>query len=80
MTRDEVARRAFEIYRERSSSHGLDIDDWLRAERECTKVCAPVVSVRLRIKTDRPRGGPPPFFDRRREILYALRQRCNCRV
>ena len=69
LTRDEVARRAFEIYRERSSSHGFDIDDWLNAERECTEACARVVSVRLRIKADRRRGGPPPFFDRRCEIL-----------
>jgi hypothetical protein len=31
---EEVARRAYEIYRERGGSHGLDLEDWLQAERE----------------------------------------------
>jgi hypothetical protein len=33
-TREEIAQRAYEIYRARGSSHGFDLDDWLRAERE----------------------------------------------
>jgi hypothetical protein len=32
-TRDEVARRAFEIY-SRRGTHGRDLEDWLQAERE----------------------------------------------
>jgi hypothetical protein len=31
---EEVARRAYEIYRGRGGSHGLDLEDWLQAERE----------------------------------------------
>ena len=64
-TNEEIARRAFEIYCERSRHDGHDLDDWLRAERECNEACA--VSIRLRIKADRRvRRGPPPAFDRRR--------------
>ena len=65
--RGDIARRAYEIYCERSSRHGSDIDDWLKAERECTDPCAPPVSIRLQIKADRrQRSGPPPVFERRR--------------
>ena len=34
ITDGDIARRAFEIYCERGSNHGHDVDDWLRAERE----------------------------------------------
>jgi len=30
----DIARRAFELYCERGSAHGHDLDDWLNAERE----------------------------------------------
>jgi hypothetical protein len=33
-THDEIARRAYEIYEERGGVQGLDVDDWIRAERE----------------------------------------------
>lgn len=67
VTHEEVARRAFEIYCERACHDGYDLDDWLRAERECTEALVPVVLVRLRIKADRRReGGTPPLFERRR--------------
>jgi hypothetical protein len=33
-TTDEIAQRAYEIYLERGSGPGPDLDDWLRAERE----------------------------------------------
>jgi hypothetical protein len=32
----EIRRRAFEIYLERGSEPGLDLEDWLQAERELT--------------------------------------------
>ena len=32
--REEVARRAYEIYLSRGSEPGRELDDWLRAERE----------------------------------------------
>ena len=34
VTETDIARRAFEIYRERGRQHGRDLDDWLQAERE----------------------------------------------
>jgi hypothetical protein len=31
---EAIARRAYELFLERGSQHGYDLDDWLRAERE----------------------------------------------
>jgi hypothetical protein len=31
---EAIARRAYELFLERGSQHGHDLDDWLRAERE----------------------------------------------
>ena len=31
---DEIRARAYEMYLERGGKHGLDFDDWVRAERE----------------------------------------------
>jgi DUF2934 family protein len=33
-SREEVQQRAYEIHMERGGAHGLDVDDWLQAERE----------------------------------------------
>ena len=33
-TRAEIGRRAYEIFLERGSIHGHDLDDWLQAEHE----------------------------------------------
>ena len=33
-SRDEVARRAHELYQERGRGEGQDVNDWLRAEEE----------------------------------------------
>jgi hypothetical protein len=35
--RDEVARRAYEIFLSRGSDHGRDFEDWLQAEREVSE-------------------------------------------
>ncbi len=32
--RDEIARRAYELFMARGGNHGYDIEDWLKAERE----------------------------------------------
>lgn len=32
--REEIARRAYELYVARGGTHGYDIEDWLQAERE----------------------------------------------
>jgi hypothetical protein len=33
---EEIRRRAYEIYLERGAQSGLELDDWLQAERELT--------------------------------------------
>ena len=35
--REEIAARAYEIYRARGGTHGYDIEDWLQAERELSR-------------------------------------------
>jgi hypothetical protein len=35
--REEVARRAYEIFQSRGSDHGRDFEDWLQAEREVSE-------------------------------------------
>jgi Protein of unknown function (DUF2934) len=32
--REEIELRAYQIYVERGCAHGLDVEDWLQAERE----------------------------------------------
>jgi Protein of unknown function (DUF2934) len=32
--REDIARRAYELYEARGGEPGHDVDDWLRAERE----------------------------------------------
>ena len=34
ISREEIARRAYELFLSRGSQHGGDLEDWLRAERE----------------------------------------------
>ena len=34
LDKDDIARRAYEIYEERGRIEGADVDDWLQAERE----------------------------------------------
>jgi hypothetical protein len=36
-SQDDIARRAFELYCNRGSQHGHDLDDWLLAEHELLK-------------------------------------------
>lgn len=33
-TREEIERRAYDLYVQRGGQDGSDMDDWLRAERE----------------------------------------------
>ena len=33
-SREEIARRAHELYLERGGEHGKDVEDWVRAEKE----------------------------------------------
>jgi hypothetical protein len=40
-TQAEIAARAYELFRERHCSHGHDVEDWLRAERELRQVASP---------------------------------------
>ena len=34
LPRDEVARRAYDLYQQRGGGDGGDLDDWLQAERD----------------------------------------------
>jgi hypothetical protein len=34
--KSQIRQRAFELYQERASEDGHDLDDWLRAEEEIT--------------------------------------------
>ncbi|MGH7905392.1 MAG: DUF2934 domain-containing protein, partial [Candidatus Binataceae bacterium] len=34
ISREEIARRAYELFDQRGRGHGYDVEDWLRAERE----------------------------------------------
>ena len=36
-TREDIARRAYEIYLERGGAPGHELEDWTRAERELTQ-------------------------------------------
>jgi hypothetical protein len=36
-TGEEIARRAHELYLERGSEHGRDVEDWVRAEKELSR-------------------------------------------
>ncbi len=33
-SRQEIARRAYELYLQRGGEHGKDVEDWARAEKE----------------------------------------------
>jgi Protein of unknown function (DUF2934) len=39
-SRDDVARRAFELYCERGYQDGYDVQDWLQAERELRRIAS----------------------------------------
>jgi hypothetical protein len=51
---DAVAKRAYEIYQSRGSTHGADLDDWLEAERQLKRGPSSVT-------------GPAPAKGRRRK-------------
>jgi DUF2934 family protein len=39
-SRDDIARRAFELYCERGYRDGYDVQDWLQAERELRRTAS----------------------------------------
>jgi hypothetical protein len=52
--REQIARRAYEIYKERGMAHGNDLNDWLRAEAEVKSALRPE---KRRPVTSRARAG-----------------------
>jgi Protein of unknown function (DUF2934) len=42
---EEIRQRAYEIYLERGSLPGKELDDWLQAERELERVTLPTAQV-----------------------------------
>ena len=53
-SRDAIAKRAYELYLQRGSVSGYELDDWLAAEAELTAAAA--ISARAPGKRD-PRDG-----------------------
>jgi hypothetical protein len=51
-TREEIARRAYQIYVDRGAEHGRDWDDWLQADGELRELAVRDVTVPPQ---DRPR-------------------------
>jgi Protein of unknown function (DUF2934) len=39
ISREDIERKAFQIYMVRGRQHGHDVDDWLRAEKEVNESC-----------------------------------------
>ena len=37
-TKEEIGRRAYDLYLERGAGHGRDQDDWFAAEKELTEM------------------------------------------
>jgi Protein of unknown function (DUF2934) len=37
LAREDIARRAYEIYLQRGGGHGRDFDDWIAAEKELSE-------------------------------------------
>ena len=54
--RDDIARRAYELFLARGGTHGYDLEDWIAAEHELTSIAAPI-ELHPIPRTDRP--APP---------------------
>lgn len=40
---EEIHRRTYELYEQRGREDGLDLDDWLRAEAEVTRIAVKTI-------------------------------------
>ncbi len=47
LNREDIARRAYELFLERGGTHGYDVEDWIAAEHELTSGAAPVAASRV---------------------------------
>jgi hypothetical protein len=43
-TKEQIERRAYDLYLERGGEHGNDLKDWFAAERELTEMSQPAAS------------------------------------
>jgi len=59
-TQQEIAFRAHQIFLERGASPGLELDDWLQAERELTAAGRQPGSPRPSAPATAPRANPRP--------------------
>jgi hypothetical protein len=51
-TREEIEKRAYELYLARGCESGRDVEDWLAAERELTiqhELVAPIQAMRKKV-------------------------------
>lgn len=55
ISREEIEKRAYEIYLQRGAGHGLDEEDWLRAEAQLLeeRVCGCEPSDALKSEEER---------------------------
>jgi hypothetical protein len=44
ITRDDIARRAYELFLARGGAEGHDVEDWLEAERQLEVEAGPITS------------------------------------
>ena len=55
-TKEQIERRAYEIYLARGGEHGSDLSDWIAAEQELKAVQANEPTSRTNKKSDRAQG------------------------
>jgi Protein of unknown function (DUF2934) len=56
--REQIARKAYELFLTRGRQHGHDLEDWLQAERIVLGVRRPVSSPEMRMVGSRPAAAP----------------------
>ena len=59
-TEEQVRQRAYEIFLQRGSQPGHEIDDWLQAEYELMQLPVRKIARALKVTEDRPHDDRPP--------------------
>ena len=69
---DAIAKRAYELYLQRGSVPGYELDDWLEAEAELSSARRPPMSPRRPRQFNRWCAGAPPAASRTRRRTDAF--------
>lgn len=75
-TKEQIAERAYEIYVERGAADGLDVDDWIRAEKQLyDHYFTDVDKTEQQERTERQTtsAAPPPAANPREEVSHEVR-------